>query len=568
MFMLFSACTPSSQAETSSIREESSVIEESSAAEESAASALVSSEDGVLIALGGDSVQCASDAVQIQDRTVTITEEGSYILSGTLEDGMIIVDAEKTDTIQIILDGAVISHQDSAALYVRKAEHVYITTAQGSENTLSNGGTYAAIDDNNIDSVIFSKSDLTLSGTGTLTLEAAAGHGVVSKDDLIVAGGTYVIDSAQHALSGKDSIQITDGVFRLTAGSDGIHAENNDDDSLGSLYIEGGDFEITAGGDGLSAGNTLEILNGTFTITTASGGDTTSIKGIKAAQTLTIRDGSFALNCEDDALHSNGDILISGGSFRIASGDDGMHADGNLSITAGTIEITESYEGIEGQSIDISGGTITLKASDDGLNAAGGNDESGFGGFGGGFGQDMFAVDENAYIQISGGTLIIDASGDGIDSNGSITVSGGEVYVSGPVDGANGALDFASEASISGGVFIAAGSSQMAENFGASSTQASMLLTLSSQSAGTTITLTDGSGQTLVSFTAEKAFNSVVISCPELTVGETYTLSAGSYETDITLSSLIYGSGQQMGGMPGSPGSMGMGNMPGGGPRR
>lgn len=125
-----------------------------------------------------------------------------------------------------------------------------------------------------------------------------------------------------------------------------------------------------------------------------------------------------------------------------------------MAITSGEILISESYEGIEGQSIDISGGNITLTASDDGLNAAGGNDEIGFGRLGqGGWGQDMFDVDTNAYIHIFGGSLQMDASGDGIDSNGSIEISGGKIYLSGPSTGDNSVLDYGSEATISGGFF-------------------------------------------------------------------------------------------------------------------
>ncbi len=522
--------------------------------------------ESAFITFNGTSAQCDSDAVSISGSTVTIRDEGTYIVSGTLENGMVIVEAEDTDKLQIVLSGVSISNDTSAALYIKEADKVFVTTASGTQNTLSNGGEYAAIDDNNIDGVIFSKADLTLNGAGTLTINAAAGHGIVSKDDLVVTSGSYAITAASHGLSGKDSIRIANGDFSIDSGKDGMQAENADDSSLGFLYIADGTFTITADGDGLSAGNYLQIESGEYTLTAGGGAskgsqgdsfwssysaadDSASMKGIKAAGNLTVNGGTFTIDSADDALHSNADLLVNGGDFQIASGDDGIHADTGVTISSGTITISESYEGIEGQTIDITGGSIDLTASDDGLNAAGGNDQSGFEGPGAGFrGRDSFSSDSSAYIHIAGGALVIDASGDGVDSNGSLTVSGGETYVSGPDNGGNGALDYASDATISGGIFVAAGASQMAQNFGSSSTQGAMMVTVSSQQAGSTVTLTDSSGETLLSWTAAKAYSSVVISCPEITQGATYMLTAGSSQTEVTMNSLVYSSSSGMGG--------------------
>lgn len=223
------------------------------------------------ITLTGSGASCDSDAVQISGSTVTITDEGTYILSGTLENGMIVVSAEDTDKVQLVLNGVEISNDTSAAIYVLEADKVFITTAAGTENLLANGGEYIAIDDNNIDAVIFSKADLTLNGAGTLTINAAAGHGIVSKDELVLTSGTYVITAASHGISGKDSVRIASGTYTITSGKDGIHAENTDDTSLGHLYVAGGTFVITADGDGLSASSYLQIDDGEFTITTGEG---------------------------------------------------------------------------------------------------------------------------------------------------------------------------------------------------------------------------------------------------------------------------------------------------------
>ena len=473
-------------------------------------------ENSTVIKLSDDSTTCDSDAVQISGNTVTIIDEGTYILSGTLTDGMVIVDAEDTDKVQLVLDGVDITSAESAAIYVREADKVFITTASDSQNTLTNGGTYTAIDDNNIDAAIFSKSDLTLNGAGSLTITAKAGHGVVSKDDLVLTSGTYQIDAASHGLSGKDSVRIASGSYTIVSGKDGIHAENADDTSLGFVYLADGAFDITSDGDGISAGNWLQADGGVYTVKAGGGSenvqksdgewqfgpgqqtestdtteeDTVSMKAIKAAGELILKGGKYSLDSADDTIHSNANITISDGEFTLATGDDGIHADSATTISGGTIDITVSYEGIEGLSIDI---------------------------------------------------------------------TGGETYVSGPTNDGNSALDYNGTGTVTGGIFIAAGSSGMAENFGDSSTQGVMMVTVNSQAAGSAVSLSDSSGNELVSWTPEKEYTSVIISCPEITTGQEYTLTTGSDTTQITMDSIVYGSGSGMGGNPGNGGGPGNG---------
>ena len=229
--------------------------------------------NSAVITLNGTSAACDSDAVEISDSTVTIKDEGTYIITGNLSDGMIIVDAEKTDKVQLVLDGVTINSESSAPIYVKQADKVFITTVSDTTNTLSNGGTFTAIDDNNIDAVIFSKEDLTLNGSGSLVITSPAGHGVVSKDALKVASGTYQIDCASSGLNGKDEICIADGTFTITSGKDGIHSENEDNEEDGFIYIAGGTFTISAEGDGISAASILQVDDGTFDITAGGGSE-------------------------------------------------------------------------------------------------------------------------------------------------------------------------------------------------------------------------------------------------------------------------------------------------------
>lgn len=512
------------------------------------------------ITLSDDASSCDSSSVSISDNTITITDEGTYLLTGSLSDGQVIVDADDKK-VQLVLDSVNINCDTSAALYVKAADKVFVTLASDSENSLSNTSDFVAIDDNNIDAVIFSKDDLTLNGSGTLTVTAKYGHGIVSKDDLVITSGTYQITAAKHALSGKDSVRIADGVLTLDAGTDGIHSENTDDDAKGFIYIANGDISITADSDGFDAEETLQV---------------------------------------------------DGGNIEVAAGDDGLHADGDLIITDGTINVTKSYEGLEGMTVTVEDGDISVVPSDDGINAAGDgtseessqsgtppekpdgsdstedrpeppggfdkNDNSsadsnsdsnsdskpadlpdgnagpgdgnggpggGNGGPGGGNGgpdgsnggpgDGMEEATDYNLIQISGGKIYINASGDGIDSNGNLTVTGGEIYVDGPTSGGDGALDCSGTALISGGTVIAVSSSGMAENFDSSSAQGSMITTVSDSMITGDITLTDSEGNTIVSYSPSKEYSSVVISCADLKEGETYTLVAGDTSTSVSL---------------------------------
>lgn len=225
----------------------------------------------VHIQLEGETAVCDSDAVSIDGSRITLLDEGTYLVSGALTDGQIVVDAGDTDKVQIVLAGASLTCADSAAIYSKSADKVFLTLAEGTENTLTNGGSYTAIDKNNIDSVVFSKTDLTLNGSGSLTIDAQAGHGVVSKDELTITGGSYTVTAAEHGMTGKDSLAVAGGDFTIISGKDGLHAENADDSALGFLYVADGTFTITAQGDAVSASGALQVDGGTFDLTTGGG---------------------------------------------------------------------------------------------------------------------------------------------------------------------------------------------------------------------------------------------------------------------------------------------------------
>lgn len=522
---------------------------------------------------------------------VTVNAKGTYILSGSCADGSITVDCGKGNKVQLVLDGLELASADSPAIHIKSGKKITITLASGSTNTLADGESYSALDsDDNADAAIFSKSDLVINGEGSLTVSGNYSHGIVSKDTLTITGGNISVTSKKAGVCGKDSLRITEATLAVNAGSDALRAgsssdgETESEDATGYVYIKDGSVSLTAYMDGIQATGAVNIEGGSFSIKTTATSSSISAKGIKSDTGIKISGGAFNISSEDDAIHSNGDILISGGDFTISTGDDGVHSDTTLEISGGTIKINKSYEGLEGKEILISGGVMDITSSDDGINAAGGNDKNS--GVGGRPGNDFFAGggSTTGTLVISGGYIIMHIEGDGLDSNGTLEVSGGVILIDGPSKGGNGSVDYETSGTITGGVVVALGTSDMAENF-SSATQGSVLVSFNGYgSAGTVISLCDESGSVVLAFTATKSFSCALFSAPEIEKDGTYTVCmngtvAGLDENGyahnttvegatelgtVTLSGYIYGSGNGMmgGGPGGGPGGHGGGGRP------
>ena len=452
--------------------------------------------DAAVILLGGSTVQITGSGAAEENSVITITAGGVYVIKGTLDDGRVVVNAPGED-VTLALENADITCSDSSPLYIYKASSVLLWLPEGSTSTLTDGGSYVFDDD-------WSSAE-----------EDEPNACLYSKADLVIAGGGGLTVNGNY--------------------NNGVTSKDN-------LLIDGVTLTVSAANNGVTGKDSCTVRGAAVTVTSAG-------KGLKSDGQLLLESGTFVMDCEDDAFHSNGDVAVTGGSYTVATGDDAFHADGALTVSGGTVDITKSYEGLEGATVDITGGTISIVASDDGINAAGGDGENVPG-----------QANSDYWIHVSDGVITVDAGGDGIDSNGDILVSGGELYISGSTGDGDSAIDCDGDAAITGGVVVAAGSSGMAQNFGTSSTQGSILVTFSSGSTEQ-VTLTDSDGTVLASYTPAKRYTCVVVSAPGVVQGGTYTVTAGTQTQTVTMDSLIYGAGMgfgNMGGMGGFPG----GNMP------
>lgn len=271
--------------------------------------------------------------------TVSIKTEGVYVLTGTVANAQVVVEAGDEDKVQLVLDGVSITNDSTPCIYVKSADKVFVTSTD-SENTLTVSGTFTADGTTNTDAVIFSKDDLVLNGKGRLTISSTE-NGITSKDDLKITGGTIEITCTADALEANDSIRIADGIITIKTSKDGLHAENDEDSTLGYVYIGGGTLTIDAGDDAIHATTVLRVDSGTMDLTAREAMEGTYIQ---------VNDGTITIAATDDAINagqksniSTPTFEINGGTVTVTMGQgdtDAIDSNGNLVLNGGTLDIT------------------------------------------------------------------------------------------------------------------------------------------------------------------------------------------------------------------------------------
>lgn len=529
-------------------------------------SSVVNTDTSNVITLG-DSIKISGSGATAANGVVTINQGGTYEITGTLTDGYINVTAK--DEVTLVLNNANITNGNGPCIYSDDAKTLTVYTKASSENTLSDGETYG---DTDAKGAVFSNDDLVLDGEGKLTVNGNYKHAVASDDEIVIKSGSYELTAAFDGIHANDNITLISPVLNITASGDGIQSD------LSSVTVSGGTLNIEiAGGSANAPQKQQQDFRGGWQssdydnqYTETESDEPQSFKGIKAETAIEISGGTIALDTYDDAVHSNNAITITGGEFNIAAGDDAVHADVYLTVSGGDINVSSCYEGLEGGTIEINDGTINITASDDGINAVENesseeDDKSDRQAFGGGMNEGGYGT-----LIINGGNITVDASGDGLDSNGIIEITGGHTVVYGPENDGNGALDYETSCSVSGGTLIASGASGMSQSTGDSSSQPGLMLYFNSYlSSGDSVILKDSSGNEIISFESDKTYNSIAVTAPEFSEGETVSVYLnGDKSGDIEIESGVYYASVSESGITETQGGSGMGAMggnPGGG---
>ena len=480
----------------------------------------------ITLTFSGTDVTIANDngCLEKAAGVVTVKCSGNYYLTGSATEYQVVVNTPATDTgkVDLFLNGVSLKSSD-APIYVQNAEKAELHLVKGTTNTLEDGATrtktYTV--NNKADTTkaaIYAKDDLSIKGSGSLTVKANYNNGIHTSNDLKIkkSTGTLNVTAANCGIKGKASLTINGGNVTVTASKgDGIKSDEDDAAALaqgkGLVKIAGGNITITSAFDGISANNKVLITKGETTeeptIKITSGGGQTclgnnqggsqggrggmgfgmmegnscspdsSMKGIKADSSIVIEAGNIDVNSRDDGIHSDGDLLVSGGFSVVKTDDDGLHAEKTLTIKSGTVAVTMAYEGMEAAYMNFEGGVTSVVTTDDGWNAAGANASSGSTGGqgggrggpggGGGFPGGGFGGSDGSKVKVTGGFHYIyvgTGDTDGMDSNGDINMTGGVVVIECRMNGGMGGMvDSNGETNISGGKMLGFGTNRSEE---------------------------------------------------------------------------------------------------------
>ena len=465
------------------------------------------------VTLANQMATVTGQGASFSDQTLTITQAGTYVLTGSGKNIKLVVEAADTDQVHLVFQNLTLEGEGSL-LQVNKAHEVVISLAEGSQNTLTES---QASYDEKVKATIHSQVPLTLNGTGNLTLTALTKNALEVEDDLKVLGGTYTVKAANHGFKAEGALDIEAATLTIEAGKDGLHAEHDETTERANISLNPTQLSIAATEDGVDAGNELTIKGGTITVSQSEeglearvirqlGGDVTiksSDDGVNASAGSSGKttDTSATSKTTDASATSNSADTSSSASQSTAdpaatSQTDQANQDKNQTPPAPTA----------GQAPP-QGGQPPQNGQGPGSMPPGGQEES----------------DPSLQIILEDGTLTIDAEGDGIDSNGTVSISGGSLVVNGSVQGGNGPLDAAGDITITGGRVWALGTSDMLQGFAQGSTQASITANIAG-TAGQTLIILVANGKEVARQTASKDFQAVIMSSAELVDGQTYTI--------------------------------------------
>ena len=479
------------------------------------------------VTLADQTATVTGQGASFSAQTLTITQGGTYVLTGSGKNLKLVVEAADTDQVHLVFQNLTLEGEGTL-LQINKAQEVVISLAEGSQNALTES---QASDDEKVKATIHSQVPLTLNGTGNLTLTALTKNALEVEDDLKVLGGTYTVKAANHGFKAEGALAIEAATLTIEAGKDGLHAEHDEMTERANISLNPTQLSIAATEDGVDAGNELTIKGGTITVSQSEeglearvirqlGGDVTiksSDDGVNASA------GSSNKTSDTSATSKTTDASATSNSADTSSSASQATTDSATASTSASQATADSAAGSQADQANKDknatppsppagqappqGGQPPQNGQGPGGMPPGGQEES----------------DPSLQIILKGGTLTIDAEGDGIDSNGTVTISGGSLVVNGSVQGGNGPLDAAGDITITGGTVWALGTSDMLQGFAQGSTQASITANIAG-TAGQTLIILDANGKEVARQTASKDFQAVIMSSADLVDGQTYTI--------------------------------------------
>ena len=479
------------------------------------------------VTLADQTATVTGQGASFSDQTLTISQAGTYVLTGSGKNTKLVVEAADTDQVHLVFQNLTLEGEGTL-LQINKAQEVVISLAEGSQNALTES---QASDDEKVKATIHSQVPLTLNGTGNLTLTALTKNALEVEDDLKVLGGTYTVKAANHGFKAEGALDIEAATLTIEAGKDGLHAEHDETTERANVTLNPTQLSIAATEDGVDAGNELTIKGGTITVSQSEeglearvirqlGGDVTiksSDDGVNASagsSSKTTDTSATSKTTEASATSNSADTSPSASQ---ATSDSATASALDSQATADPAATSQTDQASKDKNqtppappagqAPLQGGQPPQGGQGPGGMPPGGQEES----------------DPSLQIILEGGTLTVDAEGDGIDSNGTVTISGGSLVVNGSVHDGNGPLDASGDITITGGTVWALGTSDMLQGFAQGSTQASITANIAG-TAGQTLIILDANGKEVARQTASKDFQAVIMSSADLIDGQTYTI--------------------------------------------
>ena len=479
------------------------------------------------VTLADQTATVTGQGASFSDQTLTISQAGTYVLTGSGKNLKLVVEAADTDQVHLVFQNLTLEGEGSL-LRINKAQEVVISLAEGSQNALTES---QASDDEKVKATIHSQVPLTLNGTGNLTLTALTKNALEVGDDLKVLGGTYTVKAANHGFKTEGALDIEAATLSIEAGKDGLHAEHDETTERANISLNPTQLSIAATEDGVDAGNELTIKGGTITVSQSEeglearvirqlGGDVTiksSDDGVNASAGSSSKTSDTSTTSKTTDASGTSNSADTSPSASQATSDSATASAPNRQATADPAATSQPDQASKDKNqtppappagqAPPQGGQLPQGGQGPGSMPPGGQEES----------------DPSLEIILAGGSLTVDAEGDGIDSNGTVTISGGSLVVNGSVHDGNGPLDAAGDITITGGTVWALGTSDMLQAFAQGSTQASITANIAG-TAGQTLIILDANGKEVARQTASKDFQAVVMSSADLVDGQTYTI--------------------------------------------